>query len=241
MTLIHAHTRHLGLVLAVFAAGALPALARPLPDPPPPPKAPAYTWLRADVDTARHGGGRLRWVLDGWHGGDWRKLWIHARGERRDHSTEAAEAQVLHARYIAPFWDALLGLRRDLAPRGLTQAAIGVRGLAPFRFDTEATIFVGERGRIGARLELEHAILFTQRLIAAPYLDAERSAGRDALSGARTEGAAGLRLRYEIQREIAPYLDAGWQWSVQARTGDQRFPPPKSGGFALGLGLRLWY
>ena len=82
-------------------------------------------------------------------------------------------------------------------------------GLAPYWFDVEATAYVGPSGRTAARVELQYDLLFTQRLILQPNMefslygksDPERGIG----SGFSTLDL-GLRLRYEIRRQFAPYL-----------------------------------
>lgn len=46
---------------------------------------------------------------------------------------------------------------------------------------------------------------------------------------------AGMRLRYEIIRELAPYL--GVSWVSRAGTGGR----PREGGSSLVAGFRWWY
>jgi copper resistance protein B len=101
-------------------------------------------------------------------------------------------------------------VRQDFRPGDpQTWAAVGIQGLAPYWFEVEATGYVGAGGRTAAKLEVEYELLFTNRLILQPLVelelygksDPERGIGRG-LSSLET----GLRLRYEIRREFAPYV-----------------------------------
>jgi copper resistance protein B len=157
-----------------------------------------------------HDSDALRWDANAWVGYAFNKLAIRTEGERDEGDTERAELQLLWAHSVARWWDVVAGARADFAP-GSTQtwAAFGVQGLAPYRFDLEATAFVGESGDTAARFEGEYDLLITPRLILQPQLelnwygqsDPQRLRG----SGLSSVEAA-LRLRYELRREIAPYV-----------------------------------
>jgi copper resistance protein B len=157
-----------------------------------------------------HDGDNLRWDANAWLGYAFNKLAVRTEGERDEGDTERAELQLLWAHAFARWWDVVAGARADFEP-GSTQtwAAFGVQGLAPHRFDLEATAFVGENGDTAARFESEYDLLITPRWILQPQLelnwygqsDPQRLRG----SGLSSVEAA-LRLRYELRREIAPYV-----------------------------------
>ncbi len=160
----------------------------------------------------------LNWEGQGWLGTDLNKLWIKMEGERRGDATEDAEIQVLFSRAFAPFWDLQLGARRDFQPASApgsdrSWGVIGLQGLAPYFFEINSALFVGESGRAGLRFEAEYELLFTQRLILTPALEMNFYDQNDEDTGtgsglADIEG--GLRLRYEIRREFAPYIGVNW-------------------------------
>lgn len=160
----------------------------------------------------------LNWEGHGWLGTDRNKFWIKTEGERRGSVTEDAEIQALYSRAVAPFWDLQLGARRDLQPASApgsdrTWGVIGLQGLAPYFFEINAALFVGESGRTGFRLEAEYELLFTQRLILAPALEVNFYGQNDVDTGTGSglsDIEAGLRLRYEIRREFAPYIGVNW-------------------------------
>jgi len=182
----------------------------------------------------------------GWYGGDINKLWIKAEAEYsfEDEDLEDAEIQALWSRAIAPYFDVQAGLRYDLEPKGRTHAVLGVQGLAPYWFEVDAAAFVSTEGDVTARVEAEYELLLTQRLILQPRLEASLSA-QDIpdlqLGSGLTSVDAGLRLRYEIVREFAPYIGVEWQSAI----GDTADFIEASGGekdqTALLVGVRTWF
>lgn len=156
------------------------------------------------------------WDAQGWWGGDYNKLWIKTEGEgEQGKSLESLELQTLYSRAIVPFWDAQIGLRRDFRPQGSerTHLAIGVQGLAPYRFELDNALFISREGDVSARIEGEYEILFTQRLILQPRLElnvAAQSVEELAIGSGINSTEMGLRLRYEIRREFAPYIGISW-------------------------------
>jgi len=157
------------------------------------------------------------YVLDAqaWIGKDLHKLWLKLDVEQRDGETEEAEIQALYSRAITPFWDLQIGWRRDLKPTPTRDwGVIGLHGLAPYFFDINAALFVGESGDTAARLSAEHDIMLTQRWVLSPEvsLNFYGQTDNDTMTGSGLSDAqTGLRLRYEIRREFAPYIGIIWQ------------------------------
>lgn len=179
------------------------------------------------------------WSAEAWYGGDFDKLWLRSEGERESHRTDArVEALWDHA--FANHWDWQVGARHDFGNNGpgRSWAAFGVQGLAPYWFEIEATAYVGNGGRSAARLRAEYELLLTQRLILQPELElnwyGRRDHARDIAEGL-SDAEFGLRLRYEIRREIAPYVGLAWKH----RRGDAA--PARENGAQWVVGLRLWF
>lgn len=202
----------------------------------------------ADRLEARIGEGEdgMLWDGQGWYGGDINKLWIKSEGEYSFDSGEfdEAEAQALWSRAITRYFDLQTGVRHDFKPAGKTYGVIGVQGLAPYWFEIDAAAFISGDGELTARIESEYDLLLTQRLILQPRAEIELSA-QDVpeleIGAGVTKLDAGLRLRYEIVREFAPYIGVEWQGSfgdtadyVRAAGGD-----PKRVLFLAGL--RVWF
>jgi copper resistance protein B len=194
-------------------------------------------------DTAE--GSALVWEAWGWYGGDYNKLWVKTEGERVGGATQDARAELLGDHIFARWWSVQTGLRQDFGQGpGRTWAAIGVQGLAPYWFDTEATFYVGDEGRTALRLKMEYELLFTQRLILQPEGEANLYGKSDParqLGSGLSDLEIGLRLRYEVRRQFAPYV--GVVWSRQF--GETAEQVRESGGnpneLQFVLGLRAWF
>jgi copper resistance protein B len=157
-------------------------------------------------------------------GGDVNKLYVTAEGEADEHEVESAEVQVLWSRMIAPFWDVQAGVRHDFEPESLNHAVLGVQGLAPYLFEVDAAAFLSEDGDLSARAEVEYELLFTQRLILSPDVEVNAYASDipelDVASGIATV-EANLRLRYEVTRKFAPYVEVTYERAL-GETADLR-------------------
>ena len=152
----------------------------------------------------------MGWDVQGWLGTDAHRVWLRSAGEREGGHTEAADVEVLYGRPVSPWWDMVAGVRQETRPGpSRTWAAFGVMGMAPYKFEVEATAYVGEGGRVAAAVEAEYDVLLTNRLILQPVAElswhGQDDAARGIASGFDTV-EAGLRLRYEFTRRFAPYV-----------------------------------
>lgn len=181
-----------------------------------------------------------------WYGGAVNRAWLRAQSEFATRSSEGeAEVQLLAGRLIAPFWDAVAGLRVDQhwgdAHRTRTRLAVGLIGLAPYRFEFSPTVFVAGDGQVSFRVEAGTDWFLTQRLIAEPEFELNASLRAAPDFGINRSGVndyeMGLRLRYELRRELAPYV--GWSRSrrVSGSTAPGVDTAPES---RLVLGFRVW-
>lgn len=163
-----------------------------------------------------HYGTLSYWEGEAWTGGDIHKLWLKSEGGVRKGRVDEADLQAFYDRAVAPFWDLQLGARHDFGTHGGTGrdwAAFGVKGLAPYRFDMDITGYLGQAGRAGARFKVKYDLLLTQRLVLTPELEFNAYTKQDPSFGTGAGLAdmdAGIRLRYEIRREIAPYVGVAW-------------------------------
>ena len=190
-------------------------------------------------------GRAVGWDGKGWMGGDIDRLWLRTEGERAKGKTEKAEVQALWGHAISPWWDVVAGMRQDFKP-GDSQswAAFGLQGMALYNFEAEATLFVGEGGQTAARLEGDYDILLTNRLVLQPTAEAnfygKNDPGRGIGSGlAQTE--VGVRLRYEIRREFAPYVGVTWNRAYGQTAEYARDEGEDRSEVRWVLGVRLWF
>ena len=185
------------------------------------------------------------WDADFWVGYDVDKLWLRFEGENSEDRVEEAELQALYSRAVTTNWDIQLGWRRDIRPRPERDwAAVGVRGIAPYHFDVDLTAFVGSSGRTAARVDVDYEIVFTQRLILTPELEADFYGKDDPalnIGSGLSQIEAGARLRYEIRREFAPYLGVNWWTKLGDTKRLARADGDETSDLELVLGLRVWF
>jgi copper resistance protein B len=158
------------------------------------------------------------WDIVSWVGGDYERLWIKSEGDvGLESGNGEGEIQLLYGTLIAPFWDLQVGLRYDQLygesgrSRGL--AVIGVEGLAPYLFEVDAALFISHQGDVSARLTVEYDLFFSQRLVLQPKLETNIAAQRVeefGIGSGINDLELGLRLRYEFNRQFAPYIGINW-------------------------------
>lgn len=225
--------KRLACIFLLAVSGAVPA-AEPL------------VWFtQADRLEYRSDDESWLWDMQGWVGGDERKIWWKTEGDIDGDNVTDTELQLLYSRAISPFFDLQLGLRHDMEPDpNRTFAVIGFQGLAPQWFEIDTAIFVGDDGDLAARFEAEYDLLLTQRLILQPRFEFNIGATKVpelALGSGIRDTQLGLRLRYEIRREFAPYFGVSWSraWGNTADLVEARGEDSDSLSFVVGA--RIWF
>lgn len=187
-------------------------------------------WLSGDF-----GGPALE--SKGWLGSDRQRVRFRAEGHGEGAQLDDLEVDLLYGRAVSPVWDFVAGVRQDfrLGPED-TWLTVGIAGLAPYRFEVEAVAYIRPSGGAAARFEAEYALLFTNHLILQPNLELSLRSGdgSDRPEAGFGTFSAGLRLRYEIRRELAPYVGLAWRRPLG---GDDDGPR----GARLAAGIRLWF
>jgi copper resistance protein B len=184
------------------------------------------------------------WELDAWYGDDYNKLWFETEGERVD-GEEDGRVELMWDRIISPWWSLQTGVRQDFGEGpSRTWLDLGVQGLAPYFFEVDAAIYVGEQGRTAARFSGEYDMLITQRLILQPEMEL-RLYGKDdpenGIGSGLSDIEVGLRLRYEIRREFAPYVGLHWEGKFGGTADLARDNGHDVSELTLVAGLRAWF
>jgi copper resistance protein B len=196
----------------------------------------------------------IRYDLLGWVGGPVNRIWAKAEGEQSTRSRQGAtELQVLYGRLISPFWDAQVGLRLDLGygdgdgeskRDSRILAALGLQGLAPGWFEIEPSLFISQHGDVSASVTASYDLLLTQRLVAEPRVEVD-AAVQDVPEFGVGSGLGGLevglRVRYELLREVAPYLGVSWERRLMEAADLARTAGESVQQLSVVAGLRLWY
>lgn len=183
--------------------------------------------------------------LQGFVGKDYNRLVVKAEGEVDQGKIHEARTELLWSHAVDAYWNTQLGVRYDSgeAP-SRSWLALGVQGLAPYWFEVDATAYVGEQGRTAFRLGAEYELLITQKLILQPRLEANfygvEDEARDRGAGLSTL-VTGVRLRYEIRREFAPYVGVDWSRKYGGTADHAREAGARTNDTSVVAGLRIWY
>ena len=191
------------------------------------------------------GGGGYRWDGEAWIGGDINRFVVKSEGDgSRLDGLGAAEAQGLFSHVIGPYFDLQAGVRQDFAPRGRAYATVGFQGLAPYWFDVSGALFLSTKGELLGRLESTYDLRLTQRLILQPRAElnfAAQNTPQTQTGSGLCNGELGLRLRYEIKREFAPYIGVSWDRKVGKTADYARARGADVGGVTFVAGIRAWF
>lgn len=164
-----------------------------------------------------------------------------AFGERIDD----LELQALYSRAIAPYWNLQAGVRYDIKPDpSRTYLVAGVEGIAPYWFKVNAAGFVSNKGEVRARLEASYDQRITQSLILQPRIEANfafQDIPAIGVGSGLTDFEAGLRLRYEIKQEVAPYIGVEWSKKTGATARFARLAGDDPDTISLVAGIRIWF
>ena len=193
----------------------------------------------------KSGGGSYHWQGEGWIGGDINRLAVRSEGEgNADEGVEDAEVQLLYTRALDPWWNVVAGVRHDIRPEPQrTYATIGIEGLAPYWFDVEAQAFLSTKGDVHFRLEASYDQRITQRLILQPAAEvnfAAQDLPELGIGSGISNVELGLRLRYEIAREFAPYVGVQWERTFGGTAGYARDAGESVSATKFVLGVRFW-
>lgn len=186
------------------------------------------------------------WDVQGWYGGDRDRWSVKSEGEGESgHSPDAAELQLLFGRMFAPFWDWQVGVRHDFRPRpDRTHLVLGVQGVAPYEFEVDAALFLSDKGDVSGRLEAEYELRITQRLVLQPRFELNAALSDDLETGLAdgiSSTELGLRLRYELERELAPYIGIAWTQSHGGTADLARAEGEPTSLTSIVIGLRAWF
>ena len=187
------------------------------------------------------------WNAQGWTGGDINRFWWKTEGEGAfDGKLHDAEVQALYSRAVAPFWDVQAGVRQDFRPDGddTTHLTVGVQGVAPYWFEMSAAAFLSTEGDLTARAEAEYDQRITQKWILQPAIEVAFSASdipELEIGSGLTSVTAGLRLRYEIRKEFAPYVGVEWSRSFGDTADYARARGDDVDATRLVVGIKAWF
>lgn len=186
------------------------------------------------------------WEGEGWIGGDIHRFAFKTEGEGEvGGRLESAEVQALYSRAIDPWFNLEAGVRQDFRPSPQrSYAVIGVDGLAPYWFEVSAQAFLSDKGDAHLRLEGSYDQRITQRLILQPAAEmniAAQAVPELGIGSGIGDIELGLRMRYEIAREFAPYVGINWERKLGDTADHARAAGERVSATSLVMGVRFWF
>jgi copper resistance protein B len=212
-----------------------------------------HTFLLADVLEIRPGrdGSDFRWDVEGWHGGDFNRVWFKSEGES-DTAFKAeydVDLQLLYGRFVKRFYDFQVGARVEThGSRGSNatrvHAVVGLEGLVPYRYEFESALFVSHRGDVSGRVSFTRDYLLTQRWVLQGRVETNVAAQRVERFGVGrglNNVEAGLRLRREFhRRKVGPYFGVSFERSFFGTADLVRQDGGDPSQVRFVAGVRLW-
>lgn len=192
----------------------------------------------------RSGVDGYRWEGEAWFGGDINRFVVKTEGEGDSRGVDAGEAQLLYSRAVAPYTDLQFGLRQDVEPKARTYVTAGFQTLLPYWVEASGAVFLSNKGDVLARVEGAYDLRLTQRLLLQPRAEfnfAAQDVPETGTGSGLSTAELGLRLRYEIRREFAPYIGVSYERSVGKTADLARMAGRDVGDTSLVVGLRAWF
>lgn len=179
-------------------------------------------------------------------GTDENRLFIEANSEKSESNDPKYAVSALYSRNVAPFWDVQAGVRysedKNNSSSDRVDGVIGILGLAPYFFETQAYLYGGENNFWGASFELERDLLLTQKLITQPYIEADVIFSDDSNYAAKSglsELKTGIKTRYEITKRIKPFIDVAYQYEKGQKATSMQEATESEKGWKYGAGIEL--
>lgn len=177
------------------------------------------------------------WDAQGWIGSDTHRFWWKSEGEGpiNDGGPESTSLELLYSRIISPFWNLQTGVRQDFNPDPDRRfAVVGLQGLAPFMLETDTSLYVSDEGDVSVGAEFEYEMMLSQQLVLQPRMELSASFSdvpEYGIERGLNSSEVGLRLRYELTREIGPYVGVSHERNHDRNDSTN----------ALVFGVRAWY
>lgn len=181
-----------------------------------------------------------------WTGGDLDRFVIDVSGEGEfEHDPEALELNGLWRHAIDPFFNLELGARHDFHPGPQrTYVVAGISGLAPYWIEVQGQFRLSDKGDAHLRIELEHDMRITQKLILQPALEID-FAFQDVpalkIGSGIEKFELGARLRYQVARRFAPYVGVHWERKLGGTAAYVLSRGESASSVSTLFGIRTWF
>lgn len=197
------------------------------------------------LETMFGGEGGSAWAGEVSWGTAFNRMALSSSGLSEGGTTQEAEWQLYGSHAINAWWSVSLGAAQQMGLGPSRHfATLGMQGDAENFIETEATLYVGSSGQVGVKMGIGREFLLSNRLKLEPEIewvywqkaDAARLIGKGL-----SEFAPGFQLRYEIQREFAPYLGVEWHRKLGNTARLHRAAGEEVSELHWVVGVRLWW
>lgn len=186
------------------------------------------------------------WKGEMWTGSELDRFVLASEGEGEPKgAVDRAEVRALWRHAVNPWFNMELGVRHDIRPTPQrTYAVAGIEGLAPYWIEVEGQLLLSNKGDVHARVEANHDMRLTQRLILQPEVEAnfafQNVPGLGIGAGISDIGFGG-RLRYHAAPRFAPYIGVQWESRLGETADFARAAGEKVSGTAVVMGIHAWF
>ena len=199
-------------------------------------------WQRNDG-----GQGALKSEIETRIGTDENKIFIKVHADKVESQQAEYDAKLLYSRNVADFWDVQVGLRyRNDPNREIDQdqvdAVFGLHGMAPYFFETDAYLYIGQDRQVSFNLATERDLLLTQKWIVKPYLDINMVLSDDSNYAKKTglnSVQVGLETRYEINKKVMPFMDVAYGYNKGVQETAWQKSSSSENEWFYGAGIRF--
>ncbi|SFG53691.1 copper resistance protein B [Neptunomonas qingdaonensis] len=183
--------------------------------------------------------------IQGWYGSTYERLVIKFDGDVANGRLQESQTGVVWSHAYSTFFDTQWGVRLDHYDAGTDRQwiSVGFQGLAPYWFELEMTAYLGESGRTAISLAAEYELLLSQRLVLHPSAELSLYGKNDVenrLGEGLSDASLGLRLRYEITRQFAPYVGVEWTSKLGKTADIARAADESIRDTRYVVGMRFW-
>ena len=179
-------------------------------------------------------------------GTDENRMFVEANLNKAESNDPNYDVSALYSRNVAPFWDVQAGVRysEDKNNRNSNRidGVIGLLGLAPYFFETQAYLYGGENNFWGASFDVDRDLLLTQKLITQPYIEADIVLNDNSDFASKTglsELKTGIKTRYEITKRIRPFVDVAYQYEKGLKETRFQQATDSEKGWLYGAGIEF--
>ena len=191
------------------------------------------------------GKGNLGTRFDTLIGTDENRLFIEVNSEKPESNDPKYDVSALYSRNVAPFWDVQAGVRYSEDRNNNSNrvdGVVGILGLAPYFFETQAYLYGGENNFWGASFDVDRDLLLTQKLITQPYIEADIVLNDNSDFASKTglsELKTGIKTRYEITKRIRPFVDVAYQYEKGLKETRFQQATDSEKGWLYGAGIEF--